>query len=396
MRSLGLVLLSVVPAAAAVAATDLPVDQIVAKHVAAKGGIEAIHGITSVRVTGNYTAFGDAAPFTLVRARPQLYRFDFKALGGDLTYAWDGEKAWWINASMGYPWAVAPPLPERRFIHSEALFDNPLIGAAARGIELRAGGAGDIDGTPTVVVVAVLPDGSEERWHLDPTTWLEVKRESRGADFGREVPCITYYADFRPVAGVMFPFRVEQEYSIRWRTFEVADIEVNPVIDAATFRLPIEPALSRLAGLAGRWQVSYSSIPYPGAPPLETEGKSTIVERFDGRVLEETAEVVTATSAGVELRSWSWDRFRERYTVVIHDDTSAHAGIAWGTAGEDGAIVVDTLGSGTTVVLGEQSFHSRYTLRRSGADAFEVAAEVSTDGGTTWNPAYTATYQRME
>jgi hypothetical protein len=382
--------------AVAASAVDLPVDQIVAKHVAAKGGIEAIHGITAVRVTGDYTAFGDSAPFTLVRTRPQLYRFDFKALGGDLTYAWDGEKAWWINVSMGYPWAVAPPLPERRFIHSEALFDNPLIDAAARGIELRAGGAGDLDGAPTVVVVAVLPDGSEERWHLDPGTWLEVKRESRGADFGREVPCITYFSDFRSVAGVMFPFRVEQEYSIRWRTFEIADIEVNPVVDPAVFRLPIEPALDRLAGLAGRWQVKYSSIPYPGAPAVETEAKSTIVERFDGRVFEETVEVVTATSAGVELRTWSWDRFRERYTAVMHDDTSAHAAIAWGTAAEDGAIVVDTLGSETAVVLGEQTLHSRYTLRRSGADAFELVAEVSNDGGTTWNPAYTAKYQRAQ
>lgn len=369
-------------------------EEIVRRHVEAKGGAEAIAAVTSLRIRGNYTAFGDAAPFELVKARPQLYRFDHRALGSDVTYAFDGTEAWWINSAMGYEWAVAPPLPERRFIFSESLFDDPLIDAASRGITLRAGGAGDLDGSPTVTVVATLPDGAEETWHLDPATWLEVKRESVGADYGRALGCTTYYSDFRRVEGVMYPFRVEQEYSIRWRVFEVSGIEVNPKLEAATFRLPLEPELAALAGLGGRWDVTVESIAYPTAPKHESTTTSSIVERFGGRVFQEEISLVTATAAFNETRLLSWDRFRDRWTLVVHDDTSAFANVLFGVPREDGVLVFDNLTSGTSLVLGDQTYHSRYTLNRTGPDELTLTVEGSSDAGATWTPVYSSVYRR--
>ena len=103
-------------------AEELALQTIVQRHIEAKGGLEAIHAIQSLSATGQYTAFGDTAPFVLERTRPQLYRFDHRALGTDITYAFDGTKGWWINPGMGYDWAVDPPNPERHFLYSEALF----------------------------------------------------------------------------------------------------------------------------------------------------------------------------------------------------------------------------------------------------------------------------------
>lgn len=374
-------------------AEELALETIVQRHIEAKGGLEAIHAIRSLSAAGQYTAFGDTAPFVLERARPQLYRFDHRALGTDMSYAFDGAKAWWINPGMGYDWAVDPPNPERRFIYSEALFDDPLIDHEARGIALKAAGPGEIDGFATVTVLATLPDGSEETWHLDPATWLEYARISTGADFGRAVPCRTFYSEFEKVLGVAMPHRIEQEYSIRFRVFDFESIRANATVEPSRFSKPIEPEIAALAGLAGRWEVAVESVGYPGGPTVATATSSTIQARYDGRLFVEEISLDTAGGAFWESRTLAWDRFRKRYVLTVHDDVSAHPNILIGSKAEDGTLVFDNLSSETPLVVGETKTHVRYTLTPPGADGFSIAVAVTQDGGAGWFEAFRTTYR---
>ena len=49
-------------------AAAMTVEEVIAKHVAAHGGTEALAAIQSMKITGQYQAFSQIAPFTLIRA----------------------------------------------------------------------------------------------------------------------------------------------------------------------------------------------------------------------------------------------------------------------------------------------------------------------------------------
>lgn len=392
--AVGLMLSGAAMAEATEPTPALSVEEIVRRHVAAKGGAEAIAAIRSTRLVGSYVTFGDAAPFEVLRQRPQHYRFDFRQLGRDVTYGFDGEKAWWTNPVVtGLDWAVTPPAAEQGLLLSESQFDNPLIDAAGRGITLRFDGAGDLDGVATLVVVATLPGGREERWHLDPVTFLEVARETKGADFGAPAAMRSYFSDLRPVAGVMFPHVIEDEFATRLNRYEISSIEINPTLEAGLFRFPVAPEVAAIAGLAGRWQVAISSRPYPNAPLVETTTTSAIASRFEGRVLSEDIVVETAGGTSTELRTWAWDRFRSRWSLVVYDDVGAYANVLWGTRRDDGAIVFDNVGSGTSFVVGEAATLTRYILEAPTEAGFRIVTESSSDAGVTWTPGYESTYK---
>ena len=68
-------------AAAAIVLAGLPgvaaeVDEIIAKHVQARGGQENWQAVETMRMTGSFTAFSKIAPFTLQRKRDDRYHLD--------------------------------------------------------------------------------------------------------------------------------------------------------------------------------------------------------------------------------------------------------------------------------------------------------------------------------
>ena len=85
----------------AVAAQTL--DEIVARHVAARGGREALAAVRTLRMTGRATAGpGRQAIVRREIARPGRIRTEFVFQGTTGVYAWDGSAGWRVS-----PWTAA-------------------------------------------------------------------------------------------------------------------------------------------------------------------------------------------------------------------------------------------------------------------------------------------------
>jgi hypothetical protein len=89
-------------------------------------------------------------------------------------------------------------------------------------------------------ILDVNADGAEVRWWIDPATGHILRASSRTLGMGGGPTLqVVDYSDFRPVAGVVAPFkqtitRDGQEAG----SAELAELEVNPAVDDELFSPP--------------------------------------------------------------------------------------------------------------------------------------------------------------
>lgn len=225
------------------AAGESPLHEILARYEAARGG-EAWAAARTLVVTGGYAAFSQQGDFTLLRQRGaehDLYRLDFTLLGEPAIRARGPQAAWWQHPLIQAEPARLVEGPYRSLMERESVFGPALLEARRRGIEVSLLGAGDVDGVETVDLGLHFPDGSEEVWHLDASTMLEVAVDSEVTDWTQGPDPMaqrTFFDDFREVGGLVLPFHVEVEFGARLEVMDLASVEVDGEIDARSFTAP--------------------------------------------------------------------------------------------------------------------------------------------------------------
>lgn len=228
---------------------DAKTQEILAAYAQARGGAERWRAVRSLRLAGTYAAFSETSAFTTLRQRPHLHRLDFELLGTPATRARDAEGPWLLHKLLSPQPALVAEEPYKSQLERESLFPLFLLDETIAMVALT--GEGEIDGQPTLELqVTIAPPGttwsSEETWHLDPQTFLEVAVDSQIIDLtqGPEPKRQrAFYSDFREVEGLVLPFLVEWEFGARLESMTVDEVAIDPELDADTFtRPPGEPA----------------------------------------------------------------------------------------------------------------------------------------------------------
>lgn len=233
--SLRLLLLALAVPALASAQT---VEEVLDRHVAAKGGLDRWRAVRSLTVSGTLAAFSETGPFVTEWKRPDQYRTEQTLLGRKVIAATDGTAAWSVNPLTGAAEPTAVPEDAVKYVKRDAEYESPLIDAKAKGNKVEFLGSSDVDGQPALKLDVTRKDGSKETWYLDPKTYLEIARFDRKFDMGRENERWTYYSDFRTVDGLVLPHHIEEQFSIRFVATDVEKVQVNPEIDPARFKMP--------------------------------------------------------------------------------------------------------------------------------------------------------------
>src|SRR5579884_585753 len=98
-RALFALLLPVSFVALKAADTPLPsADEIVQKYVDARGGLQKIHAIQTMKLIGTADFNGQMqGAITIQTRRPNLFRFDMNLPNGTMVQAYDGKTGWNIN-----------------------------------------------------------------------------------------------------------------------------------------------------------------------------------------------------------------------------------------------------------------------------------------------------------
>src|SRR5579884_1615660 len=77
-------------------------DEIVQKYITARGGLEKIHAIDTMKMTGTADFNGQMqGAITVQTKRPNLFRFDMNLPSGSVVQAFDGTTSWGINPFTG-------------------------------------------------------------------------------------------------------------------------------------------------------------------------------------------------------------------------------------------------------------------------------------------------------
>ncbi len=187
-------------------------EELVARNIEARGGIEAIHAMQSQRLEGKLLVNGDQLELgymQLVR-RPADVREEASIQGLTQVQAYDGAIGWQINPFQGRK------DPERlsaddikSLAETAADFDGALVDAQKKGNKLEYLGTEDVDGTLAHKIKLTRPDGDIEYVYLDPDHFLEIRQLSQRTEHGVKVETETDLGDYEKIAGVYLPFAVE-------------------------------------------------------------------------------------------------------------------------------------------------------------------------------------------
>jgi hypothetical protein len=220
------------------------VDDLIRIHAEALGGRDRIAALKSIRATGMVESGGKQMRFTMIAARPDRVRVETVNNGRTLVQVSDGRNPPWEFDTGDWPpvYRTMAPAAAKTFA-GDAEFDDPLIAGDARGYSFDYAGEVDVEGKklPRILVTRNLTETFALL--LDPATYLIVRRvDERKNPLGGLSHVVTYFADYRPVQGVLVPHRVALvvDGQIRQKT-QIETIQPNPTITDETFARPSAP-----------------------------------------------------------------------------------------------------------------------------------------------------------
>jgi len=216
-------------------------EELVNKNIQAKGGIEKIKAIKSIRLTGKLNGGGGFTAATLQEnERPNLVRETFSLQGMTAVTAYDGTTGWQIQPFGGHKDPEFMGEDDLKDLLLDADFDGPLVDFKEKGNAVEFLGHDVVDGDDALRLKVTLKDGDIVYYYLDPDTFLEIRKEVQEFVRGSVRESVTEMGSYKPVAGVMYPYSISQgsKANPAAQTTTIEKIEVNVPIDKADFAVP--------------------------------------------------------------------------------------------------------------------------------------------------------------
>jgi hypothetical protein len=216
-------------------------DEILARHVAARGGREALASVRTLRMTGRATEGpGREAIVRREIARPGRIRTEFEFQGTTGVYAWDGKEGWRVSPLDGV-FSPQPLPPEEAALAAEqADIAGPLVDAKAKGHAVHFVGTDTLPGGPTHHLRVTLGSGAVREVWVDAATGLIVRTVATRTVRGHAASIETDLGDYRETGGVLFPRSIEVKVEGRPRRLRIVvdRVAVNVPLDESRFRTP--------------------------------------------------------------------------------------------------------------------------------------------------------------
>jgi hypothetical protein len=215
-------------------------EELVAKNIQAKGGLEKLKAIQSVRMSGTQDNDGFKAAVTQENKRPDLVRETFALQGMTSIQAYDGASGWQVRPFGGRKDPELMGEEDLRSLLLDADFDGPLVDYKEKGNKVESLGHDIVDGDDAYKLKVTLKNGDIIYYYLDPDTFLEIRKEQQLFLRGSVQEFVVNLGSYKPVNGVMFPFwsasGPKGADPLPNLTFE--KIEVNVPLEDTKFAVP--------------------------------------------------------------------------------------------------------------------------------------------------------------
>jgi outer membrane lipoprotein-sorting protein len=247
LRTICIALLSLLPAAASAQTAD----EILAKVLAARGGVAKLRAIHSQRVSGTISFGESTGPFVVELKRPLKMHMQLTIQNQTMVRVYDGKSQGWANNP--FAGKVNPdPMTEDELknITEESDFDGPLVDHKSKGNQLELVGKEKFNDQDVWRMKLTTKNGDVRFYLFDANSYLLLKWEGKRKYEGQELPVESYFSDYRDVSGLKFAFAIDSGSSPTdiSQKIRIEKIELNVPLNEAEFAKPATP-------------------PQPGSPP---------------------------------------------------------------------------------------------------------------------------------
>lgn len=215
------------------------VDDIIAKNLKSKGGLEKLQATNSLRMSGTINSQGNEMPLEVWSKRPNLFRREVEVQGQKIVQASDGKTVWMINPMTGVSTPQEVPADQAKMMQADADFDGVFVDYKKRGTTIELVGTEKLAGKD-VYHLKVTPKGSEAQdYFLDATSGLEVKVTRAVEQGGMKMNVETELSNYQDVNGLMVPFATRQSLNgTPIAQVTIQKVEFNVPIEDALFKMP--------------------------------------------------------------------------------------------------------------------------------------------------------------
>jgi outer membrane lipoprotein-sorting protein len=266
-------------------AAKLTAEQVIDKHIAARGGLQAWRAVQAMSWTGKMdagsgdsvtrsTRFAQAAlipsarrpahakeviaaeqagllkteaekqvqlPFELDMKRAHKSRLQIEFAGKTAVQVYDGTHGWKLRPFLNRNDVEPFTADEAKSEAGKPDMDGPLVDYAAKGTKVALESVEPVEGHDAYKLKLTLKNGDVQHVWIDAQSFLDVKIEAspRWMD-GKMHTVWVYQRDFRPVDGVTVPFVLETavEGYPNTHKIHIEKVAVNPKLDDSLFAKP--------------------------------------------------------------------------------------------------------------------------------------------------------------
>jgi len=220
------------------------VDEVIAKNVQARGGMEKLKSVQSLRTVAKFSDGSFRAEFRQEVRRPGKVREEFIIQGMAQIQAYDGKTGWQISPFGGRKDPDLLSQDDMKSLIVDADIDGPLVDYQEKGHKAELLGHHAVEGTDCFKIKLSMKNGDVRYYYLDTDSYLELKEEIQTTIRGALQESELYFGDYEQVNGIYYPFAMEQAQkgSSSRAQFTVQKIEQNVKLEDTKFTMPATKA----------------------------------------------------------------------------------------------------------------------------------------------------------
>ena len=209
-------------------------NKIIEQYLKAAGGNKTISRIQTVLIDGEFSNGAEAKPgtFTFRAKEPNRYYTEIQSEGKTLIESYNGKSAWHQTENGEIGTLLGPQALEMEA--AAEYYNARLQGLPKRKIGAAFKGHVQVRDRDALQVELTYPTGVRWEVFFDPETHLVAEEKATIAGIPRDI----YYDDYRSVAGVKLPYKMELHRGNDTYAVNVTRAAVNETVGERVFDFP--------------------------------------------------------------------------------------------------------------------------------------------------------------
>ncbi|MGH9329948.1 MAG: hypothetical protein ACRD09_05850, partial [Vicinamibacterales bacterium] len=210
MKLTATAVLALAALAAPAAGPTQTADEIVARHIQARGGYERIKAIQTLKITRTVVTQFSELQVVILKKRPQSFRVEQTAPGQPPTFRGVTPNAVWDLAGGRLTNRTPQAAAEARDLDGD--FDGPLVDWKEKGHAIELAGRESLPGGDAFKIQMTTKNGVARTFYIDVSTYLV--RRVMGITIlpgDRKANLETDILGYKEVGGVKFPADIQED-----------------------------------------------------------------------------------------------------------------------------------------------------------------------------------------